>query len=170
MRKKTARILLIISVITWGIYCGGQIFNELMVVPRWSAAPPETIKAYNAIPKAGGADFFEIFGPLFIFLALIAAVFAWKSARKSRKWLLPMVAIALSVLASLLLYLVPLVRETHLHALAGDLPAAEIVARVETWKFGNRVRLITELLGFVCSVIALNVWSAETDNELAESL
>lgn len=165
MRKKIAKILLIISVLAWGLYCGGQVFNELMVVPRWSADPPETIRAYDVIPKAGGANFFEVFGPLFIILAIGATIFAWKSAGASRKWLALSVGIALAVLASLLLYLVPLVRDTHLHAVAGDLPATEIVARVEAWKFGNRVRLITELLGFACSVIALSVWSAETVND-----
>ena len=47
-------------------------------------------------------------------------------------------------------------------SIAGDLPAAEIVAGIEQWKFGNRIRLIGELLGFIFSIIALRVWSAET--------
>ncbi|MBA3767662.1 MAG: hypothetical protein H0W99_11875 [Acidobacteria bacterium] len=44
---------------------------------------------------------------------------------------------------------------------AGNVPAAEIIARADAWKFGNRIRLIVEIFGFVCSVMALRVWSAE---------
>ena len=161
MRNKLASTLLIASIVVWGIWCGGQIFNELMVVPKWSASPPETIKAYNEIPQKGGAPFFVLFNPLFVILAVASAIFAWKRARRSRKWLALSATAALAVFASLMLYLVPLVWSTQAHAMAGDLPAAEIIARVEEWKFGNRVRLFVELCGFVFSIVALRVWSAE---------
>lgn len=60
MRKHIAVFLLTASVFVWGIWCGGQVFNELMVVPKWSASPPETIKAYDEIPQKGGAPFFVL--------------------------------------------------------------------------------------------------------------
>ncbi len=102
------------------------------------------------------------FNPLFVFLAIGSAIFAWKWARRSRKWLALSAIVALAVFASLIFYLVPLVFSTQAHALAGDLPAAEIIARVEEWKFGNRTRLLVELCGFVFSIVALRVWSAES--------
>ncbi len=163
MRKQIAAFLLIASVVAWGLWCGGQVFNELMVVPKWSASPPETIKAFNEIPRKGGAPFFVIFNPLFVILAILSAIFAWKQARRSRKWLALSVIVALAVFASLMLYLVPLVGSTQAHAMAGDLPATEIIARVEEWKFGNRTRLCVELCGFVFSIVALRVWSAESN-------
>lgn len=150
------------SIIAWGLWCGGQVFNELMVVPKWSASPPETIRAYNEIPRKGGAPFFVLFNPLFVLLAIASAIFAWNQARRSRKWLALSVIVALVVFASLILYLVPLVSSTQAHAMAGDLPTAEIVVRVEKWKFGNRIRLFIELCGFAFSIIALRVWSAES--------
>ena len=55
MRYKLAAGLLIASVIVWGIWCGGLVFNELMTVPKWSASPPESLKAYNELPSKGGA-------------------------------------------------------------------------------------------------------------------
>ena len=161
MRKQIAKFLLMASIAAWGIWCGGQVFNELMVIPKWSASPPETIKAFNEIPRKGGAPFFVLFNPLFVILAVASAIFAWKRARRSRKWLALSVVVALAVFAALIFYLVPLVGSTHAHALAGDLPAAEIVARVEEWKFGNRIRLFVELCGFIFSIVALRVWSAE---------
>lgn len=163
MRHKLAAWLLITSVIVWGIWCGGQVFNELMTVPKWSASPPESLKAYAELPTKGGAPFFPLFNPLFVVLAIAAALAAWKSARRSRKWLALSAVIAITLFISLIFYLAPLVGNMFRHSVAGDLSASEIVAGVERWKLGNRLRLVVELFGFVCSVIALRVWSAEAD-------
>ena len=160
MRHKLASGLLIASVIVWGIWCGGQVFNELMTVPKWSAAPPESLKVYSELPSKGGAPFFPLFNPLFVVLAIGAALAAWKSARRSRKWLALSALIAIAVFISLI-YLAPLVGSMFRHSVAGDLSASEIVEGVERWKMGNKIRLLVELFGFACSVIALRVWSAE---------
>ena len=161
MRYKLASGLLIASVIVWGIWCGGQVFNELMTVPIWSASPPESLKTYAELPSKGGAPFFPLFNPLFVVLAVGATLAAWKSARRSKKWLALSAAIAIALFISLVFYLAPLVDGMFRHSVAGDLPASEIVAGVERWKLGNRIRLIVELFGFVCSAIALRVWAAE---------
>jgi hypothetical protein len=161
MRHKLASGLLIASVIVWGIWCGGQVFNELMTVPIWSASPPESLKTYDALPSKGGLPFFPLFNPLFVLLSIGSALAAWKSARRSRKWLALSALIAIAVLISLVFYLVPLVSSMFSHSVAGDLSPSEIMAGVERWKLGNRIRLIVELFGFAFAVIALRVWSAE---------
>lgn len=162
MRHKLAPGLLVASVVVWGIWCGGQVFNELMTVPIWSASPPGSLKAYAELPSKGGAPFFPLFNPLFVVLAVGAALAAWGTARRSRKWLALSAVIAVALFVSLVFYLAPLVGSMFRHSVAGDLPASEIVAGVERWKLGNRVRLFVELFGFACSVVALRVWSAET--------
>jgi len=148
-------------VIVWGIWCGGQVFNDLMTVPIWSASPPESLKIYSELPSKGGVPFFPLFNPLFVVLAIGAALAAWKSARRSRKWLALSALIAVAVFISVVFYLAPLVMSMFSHSVAGDSSASEIAAGVERWKLGNRIRLIVELFGFACSVIALRVWSAE---------
>jgi hypothetical protein len=161
MRNKLASTLLIASIFFWGIWCGGQVFNEMMTVPKWSASPPESLKAYEALPSIGGLPFFPLFNPLFVILAIGAAIAAWKSARRSRKWIVLSAVTAVIVCVSLIVYLAPLVQSMFQHSIAGDLPNADIVAGVEQWKIGNRIRLIVELIGFVFSIIALQVWSSE---------
>ncbi len=161
MRNKLASALLIASIFAWGIWCGGQVFNELMTVPKWSAAPPESLKAYDALPSKGGLPFFPISGLTFFVLAIAAAIAAWKSARRSRIWLALSAGISVVLFVPLVFYLAPLVQSMFQHSIAGDLPAADIVAGVERWKLGNRIRLIVELFGFVYSIIALHVWSGE---------
>jgi hypothetical protein len=90
-----------------------------------------------------------------------AAIAAWKSARRARIWLALSAGASLVLFVALVFYLAPLVGSMFQHSIAGDLPAADIIAGVERWKFGNRVRLTVELFGFVFSIIALRVWSAE---------
>jgi hypothetical protein len=65
MRKQIASFLLITAVVVWGIWCGGQYFNEARVIPKWLSNPPESVVAYNAIPTTGGLPFFFPFNPLF---------------------------------------------------------------------------------------------------------
>ncbi|HEX6718774.1 MAG TPA: DUF1772 domain-containing protein [Pyrinomonadaceae bacterium] len=168
MRYKLASGLLIASVVVWGIWCGGQVFNELMTIPKWSASPPESMKIYWEMPSKGGAPFFPLFNPLFVILAVAATLAAWKWARRSRKWLALSALIAIAVFISLVVYLAPLVNSMFRHSVAGDLPASEIVANVERWKLGNRIRLVVELFGFACSAIALRVWSSEASSPVEE--
>ena len=165
MRNKLASVLLMASIFVWGIWCGGQIFNEMMTVPKWSASPPESLKAYDALPSKGGLPFFPIFSLLFVVLAIVTAIVAWKSARRSRIWLALSAGTSLILFISLVFYLAPLVGSMFRHSIAGDLPPAEIVAGVEQWKIGNRIRLIIELCGFVFSIIALRIWSSENASQ-----
>ena len=166
MRQRLASVLLMASVILWGTWFGGQFFNEARVIPRWLSSPPESMQAYGAIPTKGGFPFF-LLNPFFFLCALAAAIAAWKWAKRSRKWLALSALTAFAVCLSLILYLAPLIGSLSRHAGAGDLPAAEIVAGVEEWKFGNRIRLVFELFGFACSVMALRAWSAESDQVVA---
>ena len=160
MRKQIASFLLIAAVVVWGIWCGGQYFNEALVIPKLLSSPPESVVAYNAIPANGGLPFFFPLNPLFFLLSLAAAIAAWRWARRSRKWLALSTIVGFGVSLVLILYLAPLIWSIDREA--GSIPAVEIIARADAWKFGNRIRLIVEMFGFVCSIIALRVWSAES--------
>lgn len=162
MRKQIASFLLIASVVIWGIWCGGQYFNEARVIPKMLSNPPESVAAYNAIPAEGGLPFFFPLNPLIFLISLAAALMAWKWARRSRKWLVLTTVIGFGVCLVLILYLAPLIRSISVDA--GSAPAAEIIARAEGWKFGNRIRLFVEFIGFVLSILALRVWSVESAN------
>ena len=154
MGKKLAAPLLIASVFVWGIWCGGQVFNELMTVPKWSAAPPGSLKAYDALAAKGGLPFFPIFNPLFVLLSIAAAVAAWRTARRSRLWLILTAATSVVLFLSLILYLVPLVSSMFQHSIAGDMPRLTSGPAWSAGRNGNRIRIGVELLGFLFSIIA----------------
>ena len=137
------------------------MFNEMMSVPKWSASPPESLKAYDALVTEGGLPFFPLFNPLFAILAISAAVVAWNSARRARKWLALSALTSVVLFMALTFYLAPLVQSMFQHSIAGDMSGSDIIAGVAHWKIGNRIRLIIELFGFTFSILALGVWSAE---------
>lgn len=163
MRKRLASFLLIAAVLVWGIWCGGQYFNEARVIPKMLSAPPDSVIAYNAIPAEGGLPFFFPLNPLFFLLSLAAAIAAWRWARRSRKWLVLSVVISFGVTLVLILHLAPLIGSIGRDA--GNVPAGEIISRAEAWRFGNRIRLVVEMIGFICTAMALRVWSAEAAGE-----
>ncbi len=162
MRKQIASFLLMTSVDAWGMWLGGQYFNEARVIPKLLSNPPESVIAYNAIPTEGGLPFFFPLNPLIFLVSLAAAIAAWRWARNSRKWLALTTAIGFGVCLAVIFYLAPLIGSIARDA--GAVPAAEIIARADTWKFGNRIRLIVEFVGFVFSIVALRVWSVESTN------
>ncbi len=161
MRKQIASFLLIAAIVVWGIWCGGQYFNEARVTPKRLSNPPDSVVAYNAIPMNGDLPFFFPLNPLFFLMSLAALIAAWRWARRSRKWLVLSTVIGFGVSLVLILYLAPLIWSIDREA--GSILAAEIIARADAWKFGNRIRLIVEMCGFVCSIIALHIWSAESN-------
>lgn len=160
MRKLTAAVLLMLSVLLWGAWFGGQYFNEARVIPKWLSNPPQSVIAYNAIPSDRVLPFFFPLNPLIFLVSLTGAAAAWNTAQKSRKWLALTGAIGFGICLVLILYLVPLIGSISRDA--GVFPADEIVVRAETWRIGNRIRLVVEFFGFVCSVLALQIWSAES--------
>ena len=161
MRKKIAHFFLVLSVMTWGTWFGGQFFNWAMVIPKRLSNPPESIKAYDGIPQEGGFPFF-LLNPFFFLFSLIAMFLCWKWAQRSRKWLLLSTALSFSISLVLIFYLAPLIHSTDYIAGKESLPAQEIIRRVNEWKTGNVIRLIFDFFGFLISVIALRTWSMET--------
>jgi len=161
MRLRIAGFLLIAACVTWGMWCGGQVFNELMTIPIFSYDPPTSMRSYSELPRKGGFPFFLLFNPLFEILTIAATIVGWKWARRSRKWLLATTFIGLAVVLSLILYLAPLIQASFQHSITGDIPANQIAANVEMWKFGNRIRLVVESIWFICSLIALQTWSCD---------
>ncbi|MEJ7611282.1 MAG: hypothetical protein WKF88_08910 [Ferruginibacter sp.] len=161
MRKRITTFLLILSVVLWGTWFGGQLFNEALVIPKWLSSPPQSMKAYDAIPVRGGFFFFLI-NPFFTLFSLLAIVSGWKLAVKSRAWLLLTTLIGIIVSLALIFYLAPLIHATNEHALQGDIPANQIISDAKEWMLGNRIRLALEFFGFLFSIIALHTWTKDT--------
>ena len=93
-RNAITRILLWLSVLLMSIWFGGTIFSALVVVPMWSASPPESVRAFFT-----GTDFnhtiSNFFGPPWIVVrglpVLLLLISGW-NLRTHRKYFLLMTA------------------------------------------------------------------------------
>src|ERR1051325_3588810 len=96
MKTNIARALLWFAAIWWGTWFGGQLFNALMVVPYFSAHPPQSLREWGQLRHSNLADFFGLFNSLWIALALALSLFlGWKAYGQSRKWVIASLIAAL---------------------------------------------------------------------------
>ncbi len=99
--------------------------------------------------------------PFFTLFSLLATVFGWKLAVKSRTWLLLTTLIGLIVSLVLIFYLAPLIHATNEHAVQGNVPPNRIISDAKEWMVGNRIRLAMEFCGFLFSIFALHAWTRD---------
>lgn len=95
IRERIAYILLWLSVVVWGCMLGGIIYETLVVVPAWSAAPPESISVmmhplYPIVPSRMWIPFSN----LHTLISIAVLIAAWNQ-RSLRKWLLFALAIVI---------------------------------------------------------------------------
>ena len=100
--------------------------------------------------------------PFFTFFSLLATVFGWNLAVKSRPWMVLTTLIGLIVSLVLIFYLAPLIHATNEHAIQGNVPANQIISDANEWMVGNRIRLVFEFCGFLFSILALYAWTRDT--------
>ncbi len=158
MRNLIVQILLWYNVISMSIYIGGTVYQMLVIVPLWSASPPESVRAFFQ-----GTEYLRtirnFFGPptmvaraLPLLLGLIAG---WKLATH-RAWLsVPVVCVALALVMTLA-YIYPI--NDVLFAQAGGNLAPEAVRKmVRQWVIADRIRLGIMTIGFLSLLRALSI-------------
>ena len=91
IRNQALNFLLWYAIFAWAIWLGGTLYQMLVVVPMWSASPPESLRAFLQ-----GTDYnrtiYHFFGPPFIAARTIPMFIALGFA-----WHLPKHRVALSV-------------------------------------------------------------------------
>ena len=83
-RHQALNVLLWYAVFAWATWLGGTLYQMLVVVPLWSASPPESVVSFFT-----GTDYnrtvFHFFGPPFmaarVLPLLLALALAWRLPR-----------------------------------------------------------------------------------------
>jgi hypothetical protein len=154
LRATAAEALLWLATIWWGIWFGGQLFNALMIVPTFSANPPESLTGWYQVRHTNVLDFFLVFNSLWIFLALLVSLLVgWRGHGARRKWVALSAAAALIATAFVLGWMARTIG--RLVTPDNGLSAAETVALLRLWVTANWVRLCVEFCGFVFALRAL---------------
>jgi hypothetical protein len=162
LRNRTLNGLLWYSVFAWGSWFGGTLYQMLVIVPIWSASPPESVYSFFL-----GTDYnrtiFNFFGPPFM-VARVAPVFvalalAWRLP-KHRTALGIAVLCLVATIVFTFTYVYPI--NAVLFAQAGvDLSNAEIAELVRNWIWADRLRFCVGVIAFVALLKAFRLPLAE---------
>lgn len=157
-REKTLNVLLWYSVFAWATWFGGTLYQMLVVVPMWSAAPPESVQSFFL-----GTDYnrtiFNFFGPPFMVARVLPTVVALALA-----WHLPKHRAALGVAVACLVvtiiftfaYIYP-INAVLFEQAGGNLAAAQIVDMTNNWIWADRLRFGVGIVALVALLRAFRL-------------
>ena len=158
IRNQALNVLLWYAIFAWGIWLGGPLFQMLVVVPMWSASPPESLRTFLQ-----GTEYnrtvYHFFGPPFIAARIVPLIIALAVA-----WHLPKHRVALGVAAVgvvaivifTLAYIYP-INAVLFEQAGGDRSAAAITAMVRTWIWADRIRFGVGVVAFVAILRAFRL-------------
>lgn len=150
IRNHILVVLLWLSVIMWSTWIGGTLYQMLVIVPMWSASPPESVRSffqdtdYNRL-------IFRFFGPPFMvarLLPVVAALFVgWHSPRHRYALLVAVLCLAFAVIVTLAY--VYRINAILFEQAGGNSSAEEIRTMVDHWILADRVRFGVGIVAFL---------------------
>ncbi len=158
IRTLLACILLWYNVLSFSIWFGGTIYQMLVIVPLWSASPPESLRAFFQNTEFT-RTIRHFFGPTAMVLRVVPLLLGlaagWHLARHRMWLLLPVVCYAIAVVMTLA-YIYPINR-VLIDQAGGSLSSLELQAMVRRWILADRIRLGIVTVGFVSLLRALTI-------------
>lgn len=172
-RERIAQIFLWLFVVCFSLEIGAGLYETLVVVPLWSASPPESVWGWNADPRYAVRAVEKLWRFLTPALGLSAAAALLSGLQTPRdvrrKWLLASTVPALVLVATIYLYFAPTTAELFASQARGTDAADEVTAKTRQWLALNRVRAVVFALAWLASLRALSV-SSERDATRRENV
>lgn len=134
-----AEIWLCITTLIYFLMNGAQIFETLVLVPKWTASPPDN---FNLLLDGQGASlktFWIISHSLHEIAFILAIIFCWK-IDPVRNWLLILFAIHFAVRVWTLSYFAPNIIDFQKIAETPSL-AKDLINRTSLWQTLNYIRV-----------------------------
>lgn len=158
LRERTLNLVLWYSILAWGSWFGGTLYQMLVVVPMWSAAPPESVHEFFR-GTSYMKHIFNFFGPPYmaarVLPVLIALALAWHLPRMRR--LLGFASVCLVATVVFTLAFIYPINDVLFAQAGGELSADEIRRMVSTWIWADRLRFGVGLLAFLALLNAFRV-------------
>lgn len=163
-------------VVLLGIAIGGGLYEQLVVIPVWSSAPPDSVVSYYqynaAHPKLAldqGGTFWARVIPLMTFSALGTALSGLRTSPEHRKWRIGAVVLTLALVVVTGAWFIPNIRRL----LGGDvltMPSDAVVRLTTSWVRLNWIRSFLFLLSWIAALRALTISPARTGAREEEPL
>jgi hypothetical protein len=148
-----------LSVVALTTWVGGTLYQMLVIVPLWSASPPESVRAFFQGTE-WNRTIFNFFGPPFIAVRnvpIVAALIAgWHLPQHRRALLIATGCFTVFGAIFTIAYVYP-INAVLFERAGGSQSADEIRALVDEWVFRDRVRFLVGLVGFVAVLYAFRL-------------
>jgi hypothetical protein len=103
--KSIKDIFLVLAIMSFLAFIGGGIYEDLVILPVWTAAPPKSLYMYQGAYGINPGVFWTIIHPIAILFLIIALISNWKTAR--RKMILTVSILYAVVLIITGIYFIP---------------------------------------------------------------
>jgi len=158
LRYRALNFLLWYSILAWGTWFGGTLYQMLVVVPMWSASPPESVSAFF-LGTEYNRTIFNFFGPPFMVARVLPVVIALALAWRLPRHRTALVVAVLCLIAAVVFTLTTIypINAVLFEQAGADLPADEILELVHTWIWADRLRFGVGLIAFVALLHAFRI-------------
>ncbi|MGH7453553.1 MAG: transposase [bacterium] len=134
-----AETWLIITTLIYFLMNGAQIFETAVIVPKWTAAPPQSFQIFKGKYGLDFKTFWIVFHSIHEITFILAIIFCWK-LDSIRNWLLILFAIHSMVRVWTLMYFAPdIIEFQRIANTQGE--SAELLQRTIRWKNLNYIRV-----------------------------
>lgn len=158
-RRRLLVLALWLAVIGLSTWVGGTLYQMLVVVPLWSADPPESVRAFFQ-----GTDYnrtvLHFFGPPFMVartLPLLAALLAgWPLPRHRRALLLAVLCFCVFGIVFTFALIYP-INAVLFGESGGTATPEQIVDMANRWILFDRIRFAVGIVGFAATLHAFRL-------------
>ncbi len=158
-----AQVLLWLFVVLLGIEIGGGLYEALVVMPLWAAAPPDSVLAYYHHNVANpqfvlnqGGRFWMYCTPSVGLLAVAALVSGLKTGPDHRRWRITGTLLAIIVVVCAFAWFVPnimLLTGSRVTQLSGE----QLTALTNWWVRLNWLRAVLYIMAWLAALRALTI-------------
>jgi len=134
-----AEVWLFITTLVYFLMNGAQIFETAVIVPKWTAAPPESFQMFRGKYGLDFKAFWIVLHSIHEITFILAIIFCWE-LDPIRNWLLILFAIHFAVRAWTLVYFAPNIIEFQKIANQANSPT-DLLSRATLWRTLNYIRV-----------------------------
>lgn len=155
-RTRISQLFLRLFVTFLSFEAGAGLYETRVLIPLWSASPPETVRNWDStLTSRSRQRFWKLIHPALILSAVATLATGWQTPRKHRRWLLVSTVFSLIVEVASLTYFVPTLVKLLIERGEG-LTDEEISTKTKTWVKLNGIRAVLGTAGFLAALRALS--------------
>jgi hypothetical protein len=157
------RIFLWLYLLLFSVQLGAGLYETLVVVPVWSASPPQSVWGWNALREANpelaidsGRRFWIFVTPAVGLLSVAALLTGWQTGPEHRAWLLAATLTSFVMVLITFAYFVPTLIGL-MKSRPDDDAAARVASKARLWATLNWVRVAVLIAAWLCALRALQI-------------